>query len=57
VEFFLLQSVEQVVVVDFNFLGFLASTENDTRCVAGNTQAAARTRTLQIARCCDDLHN
>ncbi len=57
VESFLLQSVEQVVVIDFDLHSILASAKQDARGLTSNTQAAARTRTLQIARSCDDLHN
>jgi hypothetical protein len=45
-ENFLLQGVPQRVVIEFDHLRFSTSAINDCRRLAGNTQAAARTRTL-----------
>jgi hypothetical protein len=55
VECFFLQCVKQRVVIEFDQLRF-AGAVHDTRGLARVTQAAARTRTLQITLESDDFH-
>jgi hypothetical protein len=56
-ENFFLQRVPKDVVIEFNSQGFNVRAIYDTRRLARVTQAAARTRTLQIALKSDYFHD
>jgi hypothetical protein len=57
VEGFFLEGVPQSVVIEFDQQRLALATVNDARCTTGDTQTAARTRSLLVALKSDEFHS